>query len=54
MRGEVKDPTKTVVPILEGTTVGLILQTVGGVTELADKGGIYVQRGAEKIAVPYD
>lgn len=54
VRGEVKDPTKTVVPILEGTTVGLILQTVGGVTELADKTGIYVQRGAEKIAVPYD
>ena len=54
VRGEVKDPTKTVVPILEGTTVGLILQSVGGVTELADKTGIYVQRGAEKIAVPYD
>jgi protein involved in polysaccharide export with SLBB domain len=54
IRGEVKDTTKVVIPIIEGTTVGLILQSVGGITDLADKGGIYVQRGTERVAVPYD
>ncbi|MGC4043820.1 MAG: SLBB domain-containing protein [Armatimonas sp.] len=54
VRGEVKDTTKVVIPIIEGTTVGLILQSVGGITELADKGHIYVQRGNEQVPVPYD
>ncbi len=54
VRGEVKDTTKVVIPIIEGTTVGLILQSVGGITDLADKGHIYVQRGAEQVPVPYD
>jgi protein involved in polysaccharide export with SLBB domain len=54
VRGEVKDTTKVVVPIIEGTTVGLILQSVGGITDFADKTNIYVQRGTERVAVPYD
>jgi protein involved in polysaccharide export with SLBB domain len=54
VNGEVKDSTKVLIPIATGTTVGQVLQTVGGVTSYADRSGIYITRGAERIPVPYD
>ena len=52
--GEVKEAAKTTVPITQGTTVGQVLQSAGGVTDYADRSNIFVQRGTEKIPVPYD
>ena len=52
--GEVKDSTKVTVPITQGTTVGQVLQSAGGVTDYADRSNIFVLRGAEKIPVAYD
>lgn len=52
--GEVKDQTKLLLPITDGMTVGQALQIVGGVTDYADRAGIVVVRGTQKIPVPYD
>jgi polysaccharide export outer membrane protein len=52
--GEVKDQTRLLVPISDGMTVGQVLQIVGGVTDYADRAGIVVVRGAQRIPVPYD
>ncbi len=52
--GEVKDATKGLIPITAGTTVGQLLQQVGGLTDYADRSGIVVTRGQETIPVAYD
>lgn len=52
--GEVKDSTKVTLPITQGTTVGQVLQSVGGVTDYADRSNIFVRRGTERIPVSYD
>lgn len=54
LTGEVKDSTKILLPISAGTTVGQVLQAAGGLTEYADRNGILVVRGEERISVPYD
>jgi protein involved in polysaccharide export with SLBB domain len=54
VRGEVKDTAKVFVPIADGTTVGQVLQGVGGITDYADRTGIYIQRGEQRLAVAYD
>jgi len=41
------------VTVTTGTTVGQILQQAGGLTEDADREGIFIQRGGERIPVPY-
>jgi protein involved in polysaccharide export with SLBB domain len=52
--GEVKDSTKVIFPLTQGLTVGQLLQMVGGITEYADRNGIVLVRGDERIRVPYD
>jgi protein involved in polysaccharide export with SLBB domain len=52
--GEVKDATKVVVPILQGASVGQVLQSAGGVTEFADRDNIVLLRGSDRIPVKYN
>jgi protein involved in polysaccharide export with SLBB domain len=52
--GEVKDSTKVIFPLAQGMTVGQLLNMVGGITEYADRNGIVLVRGDERIKVNYD
>jgi protein involved in polysaccharide export with SLBB domain len=52
--GEVKDQSRLVLPLTSGMTVGQALQLVGGVTDYADRGNIYVSRAGQRLPVPYD
>jgi len=52
--GEVKDATKPLLPITTGTTVGQIIQQSGGITDYADRSGIYLIRGGLRIPVAYE
>lgn len=52
--GEVKDSTKVIFPLTQGLTVGQLLNMVGGITEYADRNGIALVRGEERIKIPYD
>jgi protein involved in polysaccharide export with SLBB domain len=54
IKGEIKDPTKSVMEIKSGSTVGIALQAAGGLTDFADKKGIVIQRGTERISVEYE
>jgi protein involved in polysaccharide export with SLBB domain len=54
VNGEVKDSTKVIFPLTQGLTVGQILQMVGGITDYADRNGIVLIRGEQRIKVPYD
>lgn len=50
--GEVGAPQQ--VGLNKGTTVGQLIQQSGGVTNYADRKGIFITRGAERIPVPYE
>lgn len=52
--GEVRKGEQTQVVLNEGTTVGQILQQSGGLTDYADRNGIYVERDGQRVPVPYD
>lgn len=52
--GEIKDTTKVVIPLAQGSTVGQVLQLVGGITDFADRNGIVVERNGLRLFVPYD
>ncbi|MDX1932904.1 MAG: SLBB domain-containing protein [Capsulimonadales bacterium] len=53
LTGEVKDSSKPVFPILQGTTVGQLLRMAGGLTDYADSESIVLLRGGERIPIRY-
>jgi protein involved in polysaccharide export with SLBB domain len=54
IEGEVKDPTKLLLPLTQGLTVGQALQIVGGLTDFADRKAVIIERKGLVIYVPYD
>jgi len=52
--GEVKDITKPTVSIGAASTVSQVIGVVGGPTEFGNRKGIFVQRGSQRIEVPYE
>ena len=51
--GEVRTPLPQVA-LTEGTTAFQVLQQAGGITEFADRSGVYVERGETRIPVPFE
>jgi protein involved in polysaccharide export with SLBB domain len=52
--GEVKDITKPTVSIGAASTVSQVIGVVGGPTEYGNRKGIFIQRGSQRIDVPYE
>lgn len=50
--GEVNKPGLMAFPV--GTTAGQVIQQAGGITDRADRSGIVLVRGEERIPLPYD